>query len=682
MDNQKIGQYIAKKRKEKGLTQKELAQKLNITNKAVSKWENAASLPDISLLKDLAKALDITVDELLDGQDHNKQHQSLLHNYQKITISSSIQLAYLKEQYYQRKIISMILFVWGWLFIFAGISFYLLDRYLNHHLKLFSVIVMTVGVILLLIPVIIYLYKKFIIKDYDIQYLLQEDRLSYIINNQEIIYLYHDIDKIWELGDYAILKCGRTILYLNSADYHLIENHLVNATWQHCSNEDKIKYWIKAITWIVLIVAAVLELGYQIVMKRVGFEYIFDQMEMMMILLMIISSVLLIVIKKIKLNRSKGLLMVLTVLLILVATWIFGDMISNNKTYYSLSPNLSSQLVLKQNKQTGQVRDLHYTFLCFARVNESFIADRNSLNTMWLNQDNNLVTYEFNGQKQVYVATYGDRGSGYSYYYVAPSLSGNWRNLYDEDKTYNLSVTNGTINVSSEGSYDSFIPDQIDQFGTTAIVLNENDQPRFVIALNQNCQINDNGLIGSGGTIMLVDLSNNCSVELFCTTDKGNETIAGNTTTIRESDLSYINEMHELVNNQKAYDSLKSGDRYYKIETTSADYFEITRLAYQQQYFENPSDGIDVDEQIQTITVLNGNQDEFFVQVNASGIFTSGNESEETGLEVYYRILKAPGGYLAKSFSSTSDGSIGLVALESPLVKDVSQDQAYHFVSH
>ena len=40
MDNQKIGQYIAKKRKEKGLTQKELAQKLNITNKAVSKWEN------------------------------------------------------------------------------------------------------------------------------------------------------------------------------------------------------------------------------------------------------------------------------------------------------------------------------------------------------------------------------------------------------------------------------------------------------------------------------------------------------------------------------------------------------------------------------------------------------------------------------------------------------------------
>ena len=93
-------------------------------------------------------------------------------------------------------------------------------------------------------------------------------------------------------------------------------------------------------------------------------------------------------------------------------------------------------------------------------------------------------------------------------------------------------------------------------------------------------------------------------------------------------------------------------------------------------------DGIDVDEQIQTITILNGNQDEFFVQVNASGTFTSGSESEKTGLEVYYRILKAPGGYLAKSFSSTSDGSIGLVALESPLVKDVSQDQAYHFVSH
>lgn len=68
MDRIKTGELIAAARKEKGLTQKELAQKLHISDRAVSKWERGAGFPDISLLEPLADALDLQVLDLLRGE--------------------------------------------------------------------------------------------------------------------------------------------------------------------------------------------------------------------------------------------------------------------------------------------------------------------------------------------------------------------------------------------------------------------------------------------------------------------------------------------------------------------------------------------------------------------------------------------------------------------------------------
>lgn len=67
--NESIGNRISKYRKEKGLTQEELATKLGVSSQAVSKWENDASCPDISLLPQLSKVLGITTDELLTGKN-------------------------------------------------------------------------------------------------------------------------------------------------------------------------------------------------------------------------------------------------------------------------------------------------------------------------------------------------------------------------------------------------------------------------------------------------------------------------------------------------------------------------------------------------------------------------------------------------------------------------------------
>lgn len=68
IDNEKFGAFLARLRKEKGMTQKELAEKLFVSDKAVSKWERGLSLPDIALLQPMAEVLGASVTELLHGE--------------------------------------------------------------------------------------------------------------------------------------------------------------------------------------------------------------------------------------------------------------------------------------------------------------------------------------------------------------------------------------------------------------------------------------------------------------------------------------------------------------------------------------------------------------------------------------------------------------------------------------
>lgn len=68
MDQEKIGKFIAKIRKEKNLTQEMLAEHLGITKNAVSKWERGLSLMDMSLLKPLSEILEVSVNEILSGE--------------------------------------------------------------------------------------------------------------------------------------------------------------------------------------------------------------------------------------------------------------------------------------------------------------------------------------------------------------------------------------------------------------------------------------------------------------------------------------------------------------------------------------------------------------------------------------------------------------------------------------
>ena len=91
MDQVKIGKFIAACRKEKGLTQASLAEKLGITDRAVSKWETGKSLPDASIMLELCELLEINVNELLTGE------HITMDNYKELAESKMLELKQKEE---------------------------------------------------------------------------------------------------------------------------------------------------------------------------------------------------------------------------------------------------------------------------------------------------------------------------------------------------------------------------------------------------------------------------------------------------------------------------------------------------------------------------------------------------------------------------------------------------------
>ena len=99
MNYQKIGSFIGAKRREKNLTQEQLAERLGVSNKTISKWENGKCIPDYSVIEKLCEELDITLAELLDGEEkapdssstyNEEQVKSLLMRVQELEAKSNV----------------------------------------------------------------------------------------------------------------------------------------------------------------------------------------------------------------------------------------------------------------------------------------------------------------------------------------------------------------------------------------------------------------------------------------------------------------------------------------------------------------------------------------------------------------------------------------------------------------
>ena len=121
MDPKKTGALIAKRRGELNLTQTELAEKLGVTNKAISRWETGRGYPDIEMLPELAKVLDISVQELLDGAIGQPEHED--RSLQYVCDYAGWQRRKLK---YEKVLIIALVLLWAlsWLIPHAGYFYY------------------------------------------------------------------------------------------------------------------------------------------------------------------------------------------------------------------------------------------------------------------------------------------------------------------------------------------------------------------------------------------------------------------------------------------------------------------------------------------------------------------------------------------------------------------------------
>ncbi|MBR4162914.1 MAG: helix-turn-helix transcriptional regulator, partial [Solobacterium sp.] len=75
MDSKKTGQFIRKKRTEKNMTQKQLSEKMHVTVSAISQYENGKRIPDISVMEILCENLDISLTELIHGEEMQEQDE-------------------------------------------------------------------------------------------------------------------------------------------------------------------------------------------------------------------------------------------------------------------------------------------------------------------------------------------------------------------------------------------------------------------------------------------------------------------------------------------------------------------------------------------------------------------------------------------------------------------------------
>ena len=387
MDNKKFGDFIKELRKEKQLTQKELGEKLNITDKAISKWERGLSFPDIAVLKDLAEFFEIDISELLNGERGEKQE---------IDIEKAIKEA--------------------------------IENYKNIEEK-----------------------KK---------------------------------EKV-----------------------------------------QKVKKRIGVISIIIFVFALILQIVYLIIFKRHNYEYVIDALEYIINQIMILSatSSIILLLKKKKINI---IIYFMAVIFTIANIAFLCNNGLKNKSVVSFSKDFSNELILKINNDTGSIKLYRNAKLfIFAKENEQFDYElKGRIKKQWIENDICGITYkDKNNKLREFVVTYGDRGDGISYYYVANALLGNWQVFTRNGKPTQMLVDSNGIKITKDDKSEIFEYNECKQYGTIALVLYKNEVPKYVIGLDKNCEIdNKTNIIKKDGTITLAEISmDKTKLEsLYCMTYK------------------------------------------------------------------------------------------------------------------------------------------------------------------
>lgn len=143
MNQIRIGKFIAKCRKEKKLTQQDLAEQLGVTDRSVSNWENGKNMPDLSLFKPLCNVLDITINDLMSGEKIEKE------NYQEKfeeNIVNTIDYSTKKFNKYS-KAISLVIIIFGLFISLSAVMIFPSESSWGSIYSIFGIIIFMIGII-------------------------------------------------------------------------------------------------------------------------------------------------------------------------------------------------------------------------------------------------------------------------------------------------------------------------------------------------------------------------------------------------------------------------------------------------------------------------------------------------------------------------------------------------------
>lgn len=668
MDSKKIGKLIAKRRKEKGMTQGELAERLSVSNKTISKWETGAGLPDISILVDLASVLDISVDDLLRGKENEVQSALYEKNF---LIKKKYYKKYLRDHYFESKAYWLFDFI-GIMSILGSFAFLSLQQYIHHYVDILSKSFIVLGIIIILFPFILIFFKVIVFKEHEVFYTLKDNGIIYQENEEEIFYSFLQFKRI-KYKDFILLKKDQKILFIDLNDLDQLENDIKETKIKKCS------FLISLFTSVIGCSLLILQIGYFAVLKRFEFEYIHSMNQIifnLIILCCLFINYCLIKKKNIKIQY------VLIGCLGVIIISIFGlHSFQKTEEISSFSSNLKNRAVLKYDDDQHRLDIYHYTYLCFARKSDTVATEINGYHGKWLTNDCYVFTYSNEeNQRKVNVSTFGDRGDGISYFNIFPTLQGEWFNKNNgETKTY-LKESAGQLTLKIKNKTQYFDASETKQNGTIVLTLSKDEEAQYIIVLDENCILNDDNLLDKNGTIQVYNLQKDSSVTLYCGTYKEDKKEQ------EEIDNDYRKQAKELVNKMDAYlkkDStlprFDDRDTLFKVPSSSNDFYVVTRDAYFHSLKLFKQGGTQETGQIKQIKVLAGDINDFYVEMTYTSTITYLGETETMDITYKYRIKKGKDCYLVAFIGYRVPGDIGLVKCDPVIEKDVSTNEDYAY---
>ncbi len=224
MNQEKIGKYIAKCRKEKKMTQLELAEKLGVTDKSIGNWENGRNMPDLALFKPLCDELGITINDLLSGEKIS------LDNYQnkfEENIVNTIDYSTKRINKYSNTI-GLILIIFGLFISISAIMIFPSESSWGSIYSVFGIIIFVIGISKFTIKMKLWKRLLLILVIFlgSLSILYFTDYVNVKMNNmaprfrESTLYLGSDIELLYyDNLFYDVIKCDKTYYVTKNKKY-------------------------------------------------------------------------------------------------------------------------------------------------------------------------------------------------------------------------------------------------------------------------------------------------------------------------------------------------------------------------------------------------------------------------------------------------------------------------------